>query len=83
VKSVLDGTFTPAHPSKKVLTAEEKIQRKKAEQIAEVQREKLALFNYSQQQAAYRKAQEQAGKTTKTKTRSVFPLHGLFKTIRA
>jgi len=83
VKSVLDGTFTPADPSKKVLTAEEKIQRKKAEEIAEAQREKLALFNYHKQQAAYRKAQEQTDETIKTEPLSEFPLHGLLKTLRA
>jgi len=82
VKSVLDGTFTPAIPAKKVLPPEEKSQRKKVEQAAEAQREKIALQQYFEQQAAYKKAQEQAGKKTEPKPRERCPLSGLLNKIR-
>jgi len=83
VKSVLDGTFTPALPSEKVLTAEEKIQRKKAEQVAEAQRDQLAKQQYAQQIAAYQTAQAPTEKQTKPKSHKHFPLHGLLRKMRS
>jgi len=83
VKSVLDGTFTPAIPAKKVLPPEEKAQKKKADKIAEEQREKIALQQYDQQQAAYKKAQEQPEKKTESKPSERCPLRGLLNTMRS
>jgi len=82
VKSVQDGTFTPAPPAKKVLTPEEKSQKKKADKIAEAQREQLVQQQYLQQQATYKKAQEQAGKKTESKPREKCPLSGLLNKMR-
>jgi len=82
VKSVQDGTFSPVTPAKKVLTPEEISQKKKADKIAEAQREKIALQQYLQQQAAYQKVQAQPKENTEAKTRGTCPLRGLLHKMR-
>jgi len=83
VKSVLDDTFTPVVPAKKLLTPAEKLQKAQEQQAAEAQRDEFAKQQYMQQQAAYKKAQEQAGKKAEPKPHTPFPLHSVLKKLRA